>query len=146
MSTNSILNFGHVIKWGSGHAVYLYGTPNVTYLAIILSEFESLDLIGKRKFLEKKITEGELWAEKQLKNNYQFQFIELTTKDFQNRVALYEPYFDDPNISSNLIICRLNNEDLKQLVIEIGGYNGPIILYTFWPVKKLIPGCYNKPI
>ena len=132
MSTSSILNFGHVIKWGVGHAVYLYGTPNVTYLAVILSEFESSDLIGQRKFLEKKMNEGELWAEKKLKNNYQFQFIELTTKDFQDRVALYQQFYEDIVISSNLIICRLNNEDLRQLAIEINGpcYPGELRQYV----------------
>jgi len=111
-----MLHFGNIIKWGIGEAVYLYKSEQfqTTYLALISTKLDSQIKIQERNWLDKKLRKGEPWAKKRLEHD-QYKFIELTTKDFEERIALYDRCFDDVDGVCNIVISTLNQTDLEEL-------------------------------
>jgi hypothetical protein len=131
MALGKIINFGDIIKYNGFEAVYLFGSDNNVYLASILGQMDSEILKSRREQTEKKAKQGDSAAHYRLLNNANFRFIVLTTEEFKERIAMYDPLLNDPDLISNVIVGSVNENDLKELIKEIDGDGYPGELRKF---------------
>lgn len=127
-----MINFGDIIKYNGFEAVYLFGNDNNVYLASILGEMDSEIFKHRRNQTEKKAMQGDSAAQNRLLKNANFRFIVLTTDEFKERIAMYDPLLNDPDLISNVVIGQINENDLKELITEIDGdgYPGELRKYV----------------
>lgn len=132
MAIGNMINFGDIIKYNGFEAVYLFGNDNNVYLASILSETQSEIYKHRRNQTEKKALQGDSAAQHRLLKNANFRFIVLTTDEFKERIAMYDPILNDPDLISNVVIGQINENDLKELITEIDGdgYPGELRKYV----------------
>lgn len=124
-SANIMLKFGDIFKCREKDYVYLAHTEEILFSALILDR--QMSEIVKQRFenLCKQKSSPEI---SKLYDSRAYCFVQLTTEDVKDRLAHFAQTQQNPmsECSSLSSMGQLNNEDLKQIKIEIE--KGPVPL------------------
>lgn len=130
MSTKSLL-FGDIFLYKTEEYIFLTADEDVWYVARILSEPNSIIL--KRAY-NRAVYKNKALVERMLV----YCFVELSTKEFQGRVAHFKDSQKDNNMEIPKILeVGLNDEDKKEIATEILRDNTPVPLGLKAAFKKL---------
>lgn len=105
-----IITFGDIFRYKEEEFVYLAQNGNVVYVAKILNEEKTNQILEleKRRMRNTKI-----------KNHVLYSFVVLSTDEFKNRMAHFHDT-DNNNIEPTFdIIGLLNKKDMKEVKEEI---------------------------
>lgn len=127
---DSLTTFGNIIRLQTDEYVFLAEMGSSTYLAKIVKPPQSMALFRLMERRELQSVSGSVQAQQKLERSPLYNFVELTTEEFNNCLALL--YGIDRNTSEieNFInLQKLNTQDiqnLKEAILASDGVPGQL--------------------